>query len=116
MKILQVEYKILIYNVSKVQSQIRYILRDMIPPCQGSSLFQDSSLNMTRWDNFYVLGYKFPNEIYEDVIERAQNTLSMVQVSNPEDETVTRGIPYSFAILNSPVTGHLGKMIISPNW
>ena len=42
--------------------------------------------------------------------------LSMVQISDPEDETVTRGIPYNFTVLNSPVIGHLGKMIISPNW
>ena len=40
----------------------------------------------------------------------------MVKVVDPEDETVTRGIPYNFAFLNSPVTDHLGKMIISPNW
>ena len=26
------------------------------------------------------------------------------------------GMPYNFAVLNSLVTGHLGKMIISPNW
>ena len=40
----------------------------------------------------------------------------MVQISEPEDEPVTRGMPYNFIVLNSPVTGHLGKMIISPNW
>ena len=39
----------------------------------------------------------------------------MVQVSEPEDETVTRGSPYNFAMLNSAKIGHLGKMIISPN-
>ena len=33
----------------------------------------------------------------------------MVQILEPEDETVTRGKLYNFSILNSPVTGHLGK-------
>ena len=33
-----------------------------------------------------------------------------------EDELVTRGMLYNFAVLNSPVTGHSGKMIINPNW
>ena len=40
----------------------------------------------------------------------------MVQVSDPEYETVTRGSPYNISILNRPITSHLGKMIISPNW
>ena len=44
------------------------------------------------------------------------NVLSVVQVLDSEDETVTHESPYNFAVLNSPVTGHLGKMIISPNW
>ena len=33
-----------------------------------------------------------------------------------EYEPVTRVRPYNFALMNSPVTGHLGKMIINPNW
>ena len=33
----------------------------------------------------------------------------MVQILEPEDETVTRGSPYNFVVLNSPVTGHRGK-------
>ena len=37
----------------------------------------------------------------------------MVWKSDSEDEPVTRGMPYNFAILNSPVTGHLGKRIIN---
>ena len=42
--------------------------------------------------------------------------MSVVQISEPEDEPVTRGMPYNFTILNSAVTGHLGTMIINPNW
>ena len=38
----------------------------------------------------------------------------LVQISDLEDEPVTRGMLYNFAVLNSPVTGHLGKMIINP--
>ena len=40
----------------------------------------------------------------------------MVWISEPEDEPMTRGITYNFIVLNSTVTGHLGKMIINPNW
>ena len=40
----------------------------------------------------------------------------MVEDSDLDDETVTRESPYNFAMLNSPKTGHLGKMIISTNW
>ena len=35
----------------------------------------------------------------------------MVRISDPEDETMTRGRPYNFVVQNSPVTGHLGKRI-----
>ena len=62
------------------------------------------------------MGYKVPNEIYEDFIEMAQNLSSMVQDSDSEDAPVTHGSPYNFAVLNSPVTGHRGKRIIDPNW
>ena len=41
---------------------------------------------------------------------------SVVLVSDSDDEPVTRGSPYNFAVLNSPITGHLGKMTISFNW
>ena len=40
----------------------------------------------------------------------------MVRILESEDETMTRGRLYNFTIRNSPVTGHLGKMIINPNW
>ena len=60
--------------------------------------------------------YKGPNEIYEDVSEREWNVTFVVCVSDLEDETVTRGSPYNFVVLNNLVTGHLGKMIISPDW
>ena len=36
---------------------------DMIPPIQGSSLSQDSSLNRTPRENCYISGYEGPNEI-----------------------------------------------------
>ena len=70
---------------------------------------------MTPVDNCYILGYKSPNEILEDVPEMARTIIYVVQFLDSEDETVTRGIPYNFTVLNSPVTGHLGKRIISPN-
>ena len=62
------------------------------------------------------MSYRGPNRIDEDVPERAQTLLSVVRISDSEDEPVTRGMPYNFAILNSPVTGHLGKRIINPKW
>ena len=40
----------------------------------------------------------------------------MVEAADPKYETMTRGSPYNFAMLNSPKIGHLGKMLISPNW
>ena len=55
-----------------------------------------------------------PNEILEDDPKRAQTILSMVQVLDSEDEPVTCGSPYNFVVLNSPITGHLGKRIINP--
>ena len=88
----------------------------MIPPSKGSSLFQNSSLNKTPRENCYSLGYRGPNGIPEDVPERAWTLHSVVRISEPEDEPVTRDIPYNFTILNSPVTGHLGKMIIKHKW
>ena len=61
------------------------------------------------------MGYKGPNEIYEDVPERSLTVLSMFYVSDSEYQPVTRGMLYNLAILNSLVTGHLGKMIINTN-
>ena len=60
------------------------------------------------------MGYKGPNGITEDFPEREQTLISVVQRSDSEDEPVTRGMPYNFVVLNSPVTGHLGKRIINP--
>ena len=71
---------------------------------------------MTLGENCYISGYKGPNEIYKDVLERAQNLIFVVKFSDPEDETVTRGSPYNFTLLNSPEMSHLGKTHISPNW
>ena len=89
---------------------------DMIPPNQGSSLFQNSSLNRTPRENCYILGYKGPNGISQDVLDRAQTAISVVKVSKLDDEIVTRGSPYTFIMLNSPETCHLGKTLIIPNW
>ena len=116
LKIAEVEDKILMYTVSKIQPQICYILGAMIPPSQGSSLFQNSSLNRTPGENYNILGYRGPNGIPEDVQKIAWTVISVVRISEPEDEPVTRGMPYNFTVLNSPVTGHLGQMIINPNW
>ena len=45
----------------------------MIPPNQGSINSQDSSLKTTPWDNFYIVGYKDTNEIYQYVLDREFN-------------------------------------------
>ena len=102
--------------MSKIQPHIRYILGDMIPPSYGSNLFKNSSLNRTPGENRYSLGYLCPNGIPEDVPKISQNLISMVLISELEDEPRTHGFSYNFTVLNSPVTGHLGKRIINPNW
>ena len=71
----------------------------MIPPNQGSNLFQESSLNRKPRENCYISGYEGPNAIYQDVPDRAQTVLSVVKVLDPKDETVTHGSPYKFAML-----------------
>ena len=63
----------------------------MIPPNQGSSLSHDSSLNKTPRDNRYISGYEGPNEISQDVPNRARTVLYVVKVSDLEGDTVTRG-------------------------
>ena len=88
----------------------------MFNPHQGSSLFQDSSLNMTPRENCNISGYKNQNEISQNVPDREQTLISVVKVSDPKAETVTCGSPYSFSMLNNPETSHLGKTLISPNW
>ena len=62
------------------------------------------------------MGYRGPNGIPEDVIEMEWTVHSLVQILDSKDEPVTHGMPYNFAILNIPVTGHLGKRIINPKW
>ena len=62
------------------------------------------------------MGYRGPNGIMEDVIEIEWTLFSVVLILEPENEPVTRGIPYNFTVLNSPVTSHLGKTIINPKW
>ena len=90
------------YLVYKFEPYIHYILGDMIPPYQGSSPFQDSSLNKTPRENFYISVYEGPNEILQDVPNRERAALSVVKVSDPEGEIVTHGSMYKFAMLNSP--------------
>ena len=114
-KLLQVEDKLLMYTLSTFQPHILYIIGYMIPLIQGSNLSQDLFLNMIPWDNCYISGYEGPNEIYKDIPERQRTMLSMVNVLYPKDETVTCGSLYNFTMMNSPKTGHLGKMLISPN-
>ena len=97
------------------QPHIPYIPGDMIPPNQGSSLSQYSSLKRTARENCYISGYEGPNEILRDFLDRAWNLPSVVKISDPEGETVTRGSLYKFAMLNSPEISHLGKTLISPN-
>ena len=88
----------------------------MIPPNKGSSLFRDSSLNMTPRDNLYISGYESPNEILQDVLERAQTLIFVVKISDLKGETVSHGIPCKFAMLNSIEIRHPEKTIISLNW
>ena len=87
----------------------------MIPPTQGSSLSQNSDLNRSPRENRYISGYEGPNEISQDVPEREQNVIFVVEFLYHEDETLTHGIPYNFAMLNSREIGHLGKNLISLN-
>ena len=54
---------------------------DMIPPNQGSSLSHDSSLNRTPAKNWYISGYEGPNEISQDVLDREQTVIFVVNVS-----------------------------------
>ena len=60
----------------------------MIPPSQGSNLSLDSSLNGTPRENCYISSYKGPNEISQDVPDRARTVLFVVKVSDPKGETV----------------------------
>ena len=65
---------------------------------------------MTPRENCYISGYEGPNEIYQDFLERKQTVISLLEVLDPEDETMTCGSSYNFSILNSPVIGHLWKI------
>ena len=88
----------------------------MIPPNQGSNISQDSSLNRKHRENCYILGYEGANEILQDVLDRTQNLIYVVNISDPNDETMTLGSLYKFSMLNSPEISHIGKTLISPNW
>ena len=52
----------------------------MIPQNQGSSLSQDSTLNMLPKENCYISRYESPNEISQDVPNTECTVLSMVKV------------------------------------
>ena len=71
----------------------------MISPSLGSILFQKSSINRTPGKISNIFGYIGPNGIPEDVPERARTVISVVQISDSDDEPVTRGMPYNFAVL-----------------
>ena len=71
---------------------------------------------MKTWENCYILGYKGPNEISQDVPDREQNLHFVLKFSEFEGETVTCGSLYKFSMLNSPEISHLGKNLITPNW
>ena len=60
------------------------------------------------------MGYKGLNEISQDVSDRAQNLVFVVKVLDLEGETVTRGSPYKFAMLNCLERSHLENNFISP--
>ena len=109
-KILQDDDKFLMYSVSKFYPQIHYILGDMFPPNQGSSLSHDSFLNMTPRENCYMSGYEGPNELSQDFIDREWNIIFVVKFSDPDDETGKCGSPYMFAMLNNPEASHHGKL------
>ena len=71
---------------------------------------------MKPGENCNILGYRGPNGIPEDVPERARTLISVVRISDSEDEPVTRGIPYNFVVPKILVTSHLGKRIINTKW
>ena len=62
------------------------------------------------------MGHKGPSEIYQDVPKSAETVTSLVKVSDPDDETWTRGNLYKFSMMNNPEIRHLGKTLIIPNW
>ena len=88
----------------------------MIPPNQGSSLFQDSSLNRTPRENFYISIYEDLNEFFKDFLDMGWNLIYVVKVSDPDDETRIGGSPYKFDMRNNPKISHLGKTLIITNW
>ena len=51
-----------------------------------------------------------------NMFQKGTECTLVVRISDLEDKPVTRGMPYNFTVLNSPVTGHLGKRIINPKW
>ena len=66
-------------------------------------------------ENCYISGYEGPNEILQNVLDREQTVCSMVKFVYLDDETVTHGSLYKFAMMNSPEISHLGKNLISPH-
>ena len=80
LKISGAKHKILMNTVSKSQPQIHCILGDMISQSQGSSLFQKSSINMTPGENCNILGYRVPNGIHKDILERVRTVPSVILI------------------------------------
>ena len=51
----------------------------MIPPKQGSNLFQNSVLNMWPRENCYISGYEGPNELLLEVPDREHSLIYVVK-------------------------------------
>ena len=67
-------------------------------------------------ENCNISFYKYPNEISQDLSDRAWNVPSMVKFLDHKGETMTCGSPYNVAMLNTPKKHHLRKTLISPNF
>ena len=100
----------------KFHPHIHYTSGYMISPNQGSDLLQNIVINRWPRENWYISGNEGPNEILQDVLYREWSLVFVINVSDPEGETVPCRSPYKFDMLNSPEISHLGKLCISPNW
>ena len=58
-------------------------------------------------DNFYISGQEGSNQISQYFLDREHTLFFVVRFSDPEDETMTHGIPDKFAILNGTKKGTL---------
>ena len=62
-------------------------------------------------DNFYISGQEGSNQISQYFLDREHTLIFVVRFSDPEDETMTRGIPDKFAILNGTKKGILLQIL-----